>query len=162
MTKSIVVTLNAGNNVIRATGIASDGGPNVDYLEVIPTNEPPAPTPSPTPTVGPTPAGARQMERLDRGLVAVKVNNGVFLSWRMFGTDPSNIAFNLYRNGTKINSTPITGATNYVDTGGTTSSTYTVRAVINGQEQEASKTCKCLGSELSSDSHSATVKRVRG
>jgi len=50
----------------------------VDYLEVIPTNEPPAPTPSPTPTVGPTPAGARQMERLDRGLVAVKVNNGVF------------------------------------------------------------------------------------
>jgi len=24
----------------------------------------------------------------------------------MFGTDPSNIAFNLYRNGTKINSTP--------------------------------------------------------
>jgi len=79
------------------------------------------------------------MERLDRGLVAVKVNNGVFLSWRMFGTDPSNIAFNLYRNGTKINSTPITGATNYVDTGGTTSSTYTVRAVINGQEQEASK-----------------------
>jgi len=57
----------------------------------------------------------------------------------MFGTDPSNIAFNLYRNGTKINSTPITGATNYVDTGGTTSSTYTVRAVINGQEQEASK-----------------------
>jgi len=39
----------------------------------------------------------------------------------------------------KINSTPITGATNYVDTGGTTSSTYTVRAVINGQEQEASK-----------------------
>jgi len=137
--QSIVVTLNAGNNVIRATGIASDGGPNVDYLEVIPTNEPPAPTPSPTPTVGPTPAGARQMERLDRGLVAVKVNNGVFLSWRMFGTDPSNIAFNLYRNGTKINSTPITGATNYVDTGGTTSSTYTVRAVINGQEQEASK-----------------------
>jgi len=42
--QSIVVTLNAGNNVIRATGIASDGGPNVDYLEVIPTNEPPAPT----------------------------------------------------------------------------------------------------------------------
>jgi len=31
--QSIVVTLNAGNNVIRATGIASDGGPNVDILK---------------------------------------------------------------------------------------------------------------------------------
>jgi rhamnogalacturonan endolyase len=76
----------------------------------------------------------RQMEALDRGLVAVKVSNGVFLSWRLFGTDPSNIAFNLYRNGTKVNSSPITGATNYVDPGGTTSSVYTVRPVINGVE----------------------------
>jgi len=79
-------------------------------------------------------ATPRQMEALDRGLVAVKVSNGVFLSWRLFGTDPSNIAFNLYRNGTKINSSPITGATNYVDTGGTNSSVYTVRSVINGVE----------------------------
>ena len=38
---------------------------------------------------------ARQMERLDRGLIAVKTNDGVFLSWRMFGTDAESIAFNL-------------------------------------------------------------------
>jgi len=79
-------------------------------------------------------ATPRQMEALDRGLVAVKVSNGVFLSWRLFGTDPANIAFNLYRNGTKINSSPITGATNYVDTGGTNSSVFTVRPVINDVE----------------------------
>lgn len=151
--QSIVVTLNAGNNVIRATGIAADGGPNVDYLEVSSTNETPLPTPTPTPKSTPTPTyapitppkGARQMENLDRGVVAVKVNNGVFVSWRMLGTDPSNIAFNLYRNGTKVNSSPITGATNYVDTSGSTSSTYTVRPVINGQEQPASKAASVWG-----------------
>ncbi len=145
--QSIKVILNQGSNKIRATAIGSEGGPNVDYLKVAksdgtPSTQKPTPTPTPTPTYGPTQtpkAGARQMEKLDRGVVAVKVNNGVFISWRMFGTDPDNIAFNLYRNGTKVNSSPITGATNYVDSAGTTSSKYSVRPVINGQEQEASK-----------------------
>ncbi|MBV9786714.1 MAG: hypothetical protein JOZ51_00960, partial [Chloroflexi bacterium] len=30
----------------------------------------------------------RQMERLDRGLIAVPVENGVLVSWRLLGTDP--------------------------------------------------------------------------
>lgn len=145
--QSIIVNLNQGSNKIRATAIVSEGGPNVDYLQVAksdgtPSTQKPTPTPTPTPTYGPTQtpkAGARQMEKLDRGVVAVKVNNGVFISWRMFGTDPDNIAFNLYRNGTKVNSSPITGATNYVDSAGTTSSKYSVRPIINGQEQTASK-----------------------
>ncbi|WP_010681326.1 rhamnogalacturonan lyase family protein [Acetivibrio cellulolyticus] len=110
------------------------------------------PTPTKTQVQTPTPiqtpaAGARQMENLDRGLVAVKVSNGVFVSWRMLGTDPSSIAFNLYRNGTKVNSSPITGATNYVDTSGSTSSTYMVSPVINGQEQTSSKTANVLSQE---------------
>ncbi|MFW6306967.1 MAG: dockerin type I domain-containing protein, partial [Bacillota bacterium] len=37
--------------------------------------------------------GTRQMENIDRGLVAVQVDDGVFISWRMFGTDPESIAF---------------------------------------------------------------------
>ncbi|HET7733829.1 MAG TPA: rhamnogalacturonan lyase, partial [Paludibacter sp.] len=76
----------------------------------------------------------RQMEKLNRGLVAVRTTaSSVFLSWRVLGTDPDNIAFNLYRNGTKINTTPITTATNYTDaSSGSTS--YTVKAVINGTE----------------------------
>jgi len=79
----------------------------------------------------------RKMEKLDRGLVAVRINNGVFLSWRVFGTDPANVAFNIYRNGTKVNGTPITGATNMVDPAGTTTSTYTVRPIVGGTEQAA-------------------------
>nr|WP_235715964.1 dockerin type I domain-containing protein [Acetivibrio cellulolyticus] len=102
--------------------------------------EPTAPTSTSAPI-----AGSRQMENLDRGLVAVKVSNGVFVSWRMLGTDSSGVSFNLYRNGTKVNSSPITGATNYVDASGSTSSSYTVKPVINGQEQSASKEASVWG-----------------
>lgn len=80
----------------------------------------------------------RQMEALDRGVVAVQVNNGTFVSWRLLGTEPGNIAFNLYRNGTKVNSSPILSSTNYVDSGGSSSSVYTVRPIVNGTEGAAS------------------------
>lgn len=90
-------------------------------------------------------ASARQMESLKRSVVAVKVSNGVFISWRLFGTEPDNIAFNLYRGSTKVNASPITNSTNYIDPQGTTSSTYTVRAVLNGQEQAASETAAVWG-----------------
>lgn len=86
------------------------------------------------------PASAqKQMERLNRGLVAVRISNDqVYVGWRMFGTDPGGIAFNVYRGSTKVNATPITNSTNYVDNTGTNSS-YTVRPVINGTEQAASE-----------------------
>lgn len=83
-------------------------------------------------------AAPRQAEKLSRGLVAVKVSGGVFVSWRLLGTEELSVSFNLYRNGTKVNSSPITNSTNYLDSAGTTSSSYTVRAVVNGSEQPAS------------------------
>lgn len=82
----------------------------------------------------------RHMENLDRGTVAVRTgSNEVFVSWRLLGTEPSNIAFNLYRGSTKVNSEPITNSTNYVDDNAADNEEYTVRAVINGEEQEASE-----------------------
>jgi rhamnogalacturonan endolyase len=40
----------------------------------------------------------RQMENLGRGVVAIHQADGkIFVSWRLLGTDPENIAFNLYR-----------------------------------------------------------------
>jgi rhamnogalacturonan endolyase len=80
----------------------------------------------------------RQMEKLDRGLVAVKVSTGVLVSWRLLGTEASSTSFNVYRNGVKLNASPITTSTNYQDNTGTTSSSYTVRAVVGGVEQTAS------------------------
>lgn len=78
----------------------------------------------------------RNMEKLDRGLVAVQTDNGVFLSWRIFGTDPDDIAFNIYRNGNQVNASPITGPTNMTDDQGSVGDDYTVRPVLNGDEQQ--------------------------
>jgi hypothetical protein len=81
----------------------------------------------------------KQMERLNRGVVAVRTSSSqVYIGWRLFGNDPTGIGFNVYRNTTLLNATPITNSTNYVDNI-TTNSAYTVRAVINGVEQPASE-----------------------
>ncbi|MHB9140628.1 MAG: rhamnogalacturonan lyase family protein [Paludibacter sp.] len=76
----------------------------------------------------------RQMEYLDRGLVAVKISSGVYLSWRFLGTDNIATGFNIYRNNTLVNSSPITTSTNYSDASGTMTSIYKVLPVLNGVE----------------------------
>ena len=87
----------------------------------------------------------RQMENLGRGVVAVRTNDTTaYVGWRMLGTDPDDIAFNLYRSGT--NGTPVqlttnqTQTTDFVDTTAdlTQTNSYFVRPVINGVEQAAS------------------------
>ncbi|MFD7294055.1 rhamnogalacturonan lyase [Streptomyces sp. NPDC059897] len=80
-------------------------------------------------------ATARQAEKLDRGLVSVHTDAGNLVSWRWLGTDPDNVAFNVYRAGTKVNSAPVTGSTNFFHDGAPSSADYTVRAVVNGTEQ---------------------------
>lgn len=90
-------------------------------------------------------AGPRQMEFLDRGVVAVKTGTGVFVSWRLLGTEGSNVSFNVYRDGTKVNASPITNSTNLQDASGTSSSKYTVRAVVSGTEQAASAAASVWG-----------------
>ena len=87
----------------------------------------------------------RKMENLGRGVVAIRATtNQAFVSWRLLGTEPNNLGFNLYRQtgGTtvKLNSTPLTGGTNWQDNNANLSlaNTYFVRAVINGVEQPAS------------------------
>src|SRR5262245_58544093 len=69
------------------------------------------------------PIPPRQMEALGRGVVALHQGGGkVFVSWRLLGTDPDEIAFNLYRqpdggDALKLNKEPIANSTNFVDTG---------------------------------------------
>ncbi|WP_179158751.1 SGNH/GDSL hydrolase family protein [Bacillus sp. EB106-08-02-XG196] len=86
----------------------------------------------------------RQMEDLKRAPVAMKTEEGVFVSWRMLGTDSESISFNVYRDGDKINSEPITTSTNYVDKDGKAESTYEVRAVMDGKERKSKDTTKVL------------------
>ncbi|WP_162466059.1 RICIN domain-containing protein [Streptomyces taklimakanensis] len=94
--------------------------------------------PGPDPT-DPPPGGTRQMEDLDRGLVSVRSGSGNLVSWRLLGTESRDVAFNLYRDGTRVNSSPITGSTNHLDPGAPAGASYTVRAVVGGVEQAPSE-----------------------
>ncbi|MEV6498056.1 rhamnogalacturonan lyase [Streptomyces prunicolor] len=80
-------------------------------------------------------ATARQVEALDRGVVSVHTDTGNLVSWRWLGTDPDGVSFNVYRAGTKVNSAPISGSTNYFHAGAPAQADYTVRAIVGGTEQ---------------------------
>ncbi len=81
----------------------------------------------------------RQMETLDRGVVAVyREQGGVYVGWRLLGTEPESIVFNVYRNDVRINAEPIADSTNYVDEKGDSDAVYTVRPVVAGVEGQVS------------------------
>ena len=77
----------------------------------------------------------RTTDKLDRGLVAVPSGNGSFVSWRIFGEEYYDTEYNLYRNGVKVNATPLK-VSNYTDASGAAGSRYQVAAVVRGVEQE--------------------------
>lgn len=80
-------------------------------------------------------ATARQAEALDRGVVSVHTDAGNLISWRWLATDADTVSFNVYRAGTKVNASPVTGSTNYFHAGAPNSADYTVRAIVGGVEQ---------------------------
>src|SRR3954451_11021997 len=93
------------------------------------------------------PAPPRQMENLGRGVVALNQGGGkVFVSWRLLGTDPEDVVFNVYRttaNGqpAKLNKEPLTKVTFFEDTSAKLDqpTSYFVRPIEKGQELQASK-----------------------
>ncbi len=80
----------------------------------------------------------RTTDILDRGLVAMPGSGGTFVSWRIMGEEYYDVEYNLYRDGVKLNATPLK-VSNYTDAGGSASSKYQVAAVVRGVEQEKSK-----------------------
>jgi rhamnogalacturonan endolyase len=83
------------------------------------------------------------MENLDRGVVAVSMGSGrVYVGWRLLGTEPNTIAFNVYRGSTRINARPIIDSTNLIDEPGDPGALYSVRCVIDGLEGEPSAAAK--------------------
>ncbi len=82
----------------------------------------------------------RIMENLNRGILAVvSGTDSVFVSWRLLATDPENIAFNVYRNDTKLNPEPLTKCTCFMDTNGSVDDFYAVIPVINEKENVTQK-----------------------
>lgn len=91
-------------------------------------------------------AAPRQMEHLGRGVVSLPKGDGkVWVGWRLLGTDPENIAFNVYRqmgNGApqKITPEPIRNVTWMEDANANLDGArYSVRAVIDGREEAPSQ-----------------------
>lgn len=87
----------------------------------------------------------RQMEKLGRGLTAVRTADGVYLSWRLldsedciYGSADDNVSFNIYRDNETEPIANVTYSTNYIDK--TVGASYRVTPVINGIEGEY---CSC-------------------
>ncbi len=86
--------------------------------------------------------GERIKEYLDRGLVAMYINNShVYIGWRLLEEDPVSISFNIYRDTLesdpiKLNINPINSTTNFIDNPlmNETNIRYWVCPIINGTE----------------------------
>jgi rhamnogalacturonan endolyase len=88
----------------------------------------------------------RLMEDLGRGVVAVRSKEAkVFISWRLLGTEPQDLSFNLYRTvkgkSTKLNKNPIGKVTHFIDATLDTlqEAAYFVKTISKGKEGPASR-----------------------
>ena len=82
----------------------------------------------------------RVIDKLDRGIVAVKTTGGIFVSWRIQSDEYYDVTYNLYRDGAVIAENLKTS--NYTDAAGTSSSSYAVEAVKRGIQQTKSAAVK--------------------
>jgi rhamnogalacturonan endolyase len=143
VTASVTAPVRAGSNTIRLAATTAAGLANIDYLDLEVSG---ASAPTTAPTTAPPTGTGRTMEKLGRGVVAVRSGTAsVLVTWRLLGLDPDGIGFNVYRSAaggafTKLNSSVLTGGTNYADTTANLAqaNTYQVRTVINGVEGAAS------------------------
>ena len=82
-----------------------------------------------------------QLEKLGRGLVAVKTENGVYRSWRFLRDEVrgatkerlTGMDFVVLKNGEVI--AAVTDSTNYVDAAGTVEDDYAVAAIVDGMQE---------------------------
>ena len=80
-----------------------------------------------------TASAQRVIDKLDRGLIAVRISSGVYVNWRIQSNEYYDVTYNLYRDGVKIAEN--LQVSNYKDAAGTTTSKYAVAAVVKGKEQ---------------------------
>lgn len=82
------------------------------------------------------PKTKRQTEWLDRGAVALKAEEGIFISWRLLVDEYSqDITFNIYRNNQLLNEKPLF-TTNYHDLTGQAGDKYTIELLNQGKAVE--------------------------
>ncbi|MBP2325917.1 hypothetical protein JOF56_006302 [Kibdelosporangium banguiense] len=88
------------------------------------------------PLVIPLPAAAARpgpaAETLGRGVISVHTGQGNRVSWRLLADDPAGVAFNVYRDGTRL--ATVSGPTTFQDKDGPATAGYVIRPVVNGTE----------------------------
>lgn len=72
-------------------------------------------------------AGTRQMENLGRGLTVSNAGTGVFVSFRLLGTDLPTATFTLFRDGAEVKKFAAGDATQFYDAKGSVNSVYTLK-----------------------------------
>lgn len=92
-----------------------------------------------------------QLEKLNRGLVAAKADDGIFLSWRLMLDEVdgysenglTGVNFNVYKNDQLLAN--VTDSTNYLDSEGSKADMYSVEQVFaDGTKGEKSKEVKAF------------------
>ncbi len=128
---TLYLPLQAGVNYLSVTSMTEDGAPNLDTITVTETAQEESASNPLEPIVGivessNTYGEGRQMEALDRGVVAAYTGDGMLVSWRSLATDAEDTTFNLYQNGTFVTSIQAEEATNYFVSGATASDSFTI------------------------------------
>lgn len=77
----------------------------------------------------------RFSEDLNRGLIAVMADGYGFISWRWQGYESLDVKYNLYKNGERLNTEPLS-VTNYTDISAKSGDRYQVAPVTDGTEGE--------------------------
>ncbi len=90
----------------------------------------------------------REIEKLNRGLIAFNKSNKVYINWRLFALEDYKVGFNVYRSVDggdylKINTAEVTATTDYYDltSNVTQANRYYVVPVVGGVEQAKSEIC---------------------
>ena len=100
---------------------------------------------------GPNYSSKIQKEDLNRGLMAIHNGKGnVTVAWRYLESDPIDVAFDVFRNGVKLNADPLTKSTFFTDTDVDTTATNVYAVKLAGQEAVEAGAEYALTAELAS------------
>ncbi|MCH5175509.1 MAG: rhamnogalacturonan lyase [Prevotellaceae bacterium] len=101
-----------------------------------------------------------QKEKLGRGMVCLRDDDSVAISWRLLEAE-ENVAFNVYCDGKRLNGSPLTGATFFKTVAPKEEATFEVKSVVDGKEK-AMKDCTCVFSPSAKDYISVPLSRPEG
>lgn len=159
--ETIALPLMRGANKITFVSESADGAPNLDTITIGEYTGTPSDKTPISPIIGvpgKKPGGGdiygvgRQMEALNRGVVAANTGNGMLVSWRKLATDSANTTFKLYRNGTLVTEIKAGEPTNYFVEGGSAADTYTIDTFVGTKMTEFANTAIVLGAKNSGQS----------